>query len=365
METNEFIPFEPVHPYDILKDELSARGIRQKDFASKIGMQSSNFSRMLKEKTDIAPTFALTLEKELGIPYSDWMYFQEKYLTDVKAVKQRNEEEAKAIAEESAMAERVNIKEIYRCLKLGLTDIVDRMKILKPYSSVIFNPDFQTNAGMFKKSELRKTDTKNLLAWIIITLIIMDKESNGMAYTPGGSDLAAIEIARLANSRKLNLENAKETLNRFGICFVKVEKLDKTPVDAFSTRIVNVPSIAVTCRINDIDKLAFDIIHELGHISLHMKDKNNSHFLNIDDGFKENSSIEEEADRYARDKLIPPSTWKAITSSGASAILPYKIVSIIGKNAENYQISPSIAVARYKHETQTYNVKMYRSPKII
>ncbi|MDE6444364.1 MAG: hypothetical protein K2K64_08110 [Muribaculaceae bacterium] len=86
METNEikdyYRPQEPVHPFDILEDELEAREISKKDFAIRIGMQPSNFSRMLKNRGDLSSELALKLEMQLGIPYLHWMKFQEDYLRD-------------------------------------------------------------------------------------------------------------------------------------------------------------------------------------------------------------------------------------------------------------------------------------------
>lgn len=90
METNEvkaYVPFHPVHPFEILKEELDARGISQKDFAESIGMKASNFSRMLKAKGELSSEMAFKLEDSLGIPYSHWMGFQEKYLRDLRMEK--------------------------------------------------------------------------------------------------------------------------------------------------------------------------------------------------------------------------------------------------------------------------------------
>lgn len=92
METNEvnaYVPFHPVHPFEILKEELDARGISQKEFAESIGMKASNFSRMLKAKGELSSEMAFKLEDSLGIPYSHWMGFQEKYLRDQKLIEER------------------------------------------------------------------------------------------------------------------------------------------------------------------------------------------------------------------------------------------------------------------------------------
>lgn len=86
METNknyEYTPSHPVHPFEILEEELTARGISKKDFALQLGMHPSNFSRLLRSKCDLTVSIALRLEKTLGIPFAHWMKFQEAYSKDL------------------------------------------------------------------------------------------------------------------------------------------------------------------------------------------------------------------------------------------------------------------------------------------
>lgn len=85
METNKttsYIPSAPVHPFDIVEDEIAARGLTKKEFAESIGMKPSNFSRMLKKKGELTSEMAMKLEAALDIPYRHWMRFQEQYLKD-------------------------------------------------------------------------------------------------------------------------------------------------------------------------------------------------------------------------------------------------------------------------------------------
>lgn len=85
METNKitsYTPFAPVHPFDIIEDEIIARGLTKKEFAECIGMKPSNFSRMLKKKGELTSEMALKLEAALDIPYRHWMRYQEQYLKD-------------------------------------------------------------------------------------------------------------------------------------------------------------------------------------------------------------------------------------------------------------------------------------------
>lgn len=83
------IPFKAVHPGNILKEELISRGIRQKDFAEKIGMQPTHLSALLNGKRNISVEIAAKLEKELDIPASFWMSLQDRYELDKKEIAKR------------------------------------------------------------------------------------------------------------------------------------------------------------------------------------------------------------------------------------------------------------------------------------
>ena len=93
METNnntEIIPFAAVHPTEIIKDEIKARGISQKELAIRMGMETSNLSRLLKGE-NITPSIAVKLELALGIPSDYWLNLQSQYEVDAKNVALRNE----------------------------------------------------------------------------------------------------------------------------------------------------------------------------------------------------------------------------------------------------------------------------------
>ena len=85
METTKnssYVPSSPVHPFDIVEDEIAARGLTKKEFAESIGMKPSNFSRMIKKKGELTSEMALKFEAALYIPYRHWMGYQEQYLKD-------------------------------------------------------------------------------------------------------------------------------------------------------------------------------------------------------------------------------------------------------------------------------------------
>ena len=52
------VPALVLHPGEILREELKARGIRQKDFAAGIGMQATHLSALINGMRNITPAIA-------------------------------------------------------------------------------------------------------------------------------------------------------------------------------------------------------------------------------------------------------------------------------------------------------------------
>lgn len=59
--------FIPTHPGEVLKDELSYRGIPQKDFAARIGIPYTMLNDILNAKRPLSSANAILVEKALGI----------------------------------------------------------------------------------------------------------------------------------------------------------------------------------------------------------------------------------------------------------------------------------------------------------
>ena len=66
--TNKLEPSKPVHPGEVLKEELDYRGISQKKFAEQIGISYKNINDILNCRKPISADIALLIEAALGIP---------------------------------------------------------------------------------------------------------------------------------------------------------------------------------------------------------------------------------------------------------------------------------------------------------
>ena len=76
---NNMMPSMLIHPGEMLKDEIEARGITQKDLAKRIRVSYTVFNEILNGKRPITTEYALLLEAALGIDAGMWLRLQADY----------------------------------------------------------------------------------------------------------------------------------------------------------------------------------------------------------------------------------------------------------------------------------------------
>ena len=361
------IPIEAVHPTELIIDEIKERGISRKDMATRLGMQPSNFSRMLKQKETITPHMANKLEEALGIPASIWLNLQVEYDRDVVAISQRKRDEEEWSVVEKRLSEIINIALLFK--HIGADSFAfakDRISCLYEKLAVNSAEEIISIAqpmGCFKKSEKLAIDDKNLKAWILLAYASCINKKIDFKYTKGSVDELARAIAQEANRGTITEEYIERMLASYGIGYSYVKKFEKAPVDAYSSIINGTPYIVVSHRHNNMDMLVFDILHELHHIDVDLVEGASNVSFNREADY-DTDEREIAANKYAEDTLIPKAIWEKILKVQSRTINPYSVYNAVVEEAIKYGISPSIAAWRYKHQTNVYNLRGYQSPKI-
>ena len=90
MSKKELIPFEATHPGELIKDELKARGMTQKQLAEQTGIKPSVLSETINGKRSVSLNVAVSLEKALDIPADMWMNMQTQYDLDKSNIAARD-----------------------------------------------------------------------------------------------------------------------------------------------------------------------------------------------------------------------------------------------------------------------------------
>ena len=73
---DDTLPFAPIHPGEMLLDELQARRLSQRKFAELIGCSYSFLNEIIKGKRSITTETALKIEAATGIKAYIWVRLQ-------------------------------------------------------------------------------------------------------------------------------------------------------------------------------------------------------------------------------------------------------------------------------------------------
>ena len=68
-----------IHPGEMIKDEIMARGLTQKGLAEQMGVSCTVFNEILNGKRPVTTEYALLLEAALGTPATIWLGLQADY----------------------------------------------------------------------------------------------------------------------------------------------------------------------------------------------------------------------------------------------------------------------------------------------
>ena len=109
------------------------------------------------------------------------------------------------------------------------------------------------------------------------------------------------------------------------------------------------PVVGLTLRYDRLDNFWFVLLHELGHVFLHLFDGLRFDFFD-EESAADNDSIEAEADKFALNALIPEDLWDRCLSRFALSEEAVKI------DADNLGIDPSIIAGRIRKEREDYTI---------
>lgn len=79
MIANNLTPSEPIHPGEMIKDEIEYRGLSQKKLATQMGISPTLLNEILNGKRGVSTQYALLFEAVLGINAGIWIRIQADY----------------------------------------------------------------------------------------------------------------------------------------------------------------------------------------------------------------------------------------------------------------------------------------------
>ncbi|MDC5466705.1 ImmA/IrrE family metallo-endopeptidase [Acinetobacter baumannii] len=191
----------------------------------------------------------------------------------------------------------------------------------------------------------------SLLAWQI-QVLRQAKEVNKQIkipkFTKDSSWLS--ELARISLSPTGPLEAQAFLLSK-GIILILEPHLPSTYLDGAAMLLPNtsIPVIGLTLRHDRLDNFWFVLFHELGHIFLHLSAERTA-IVDEDIGTTSSSQIENEADNFALNNLIPEEQWDLCMCRF------YMNEDTLNEDARKLNIHPSIIAGRIRKENNDYQI---------
>lgn len=143
---------------------------------------------------------------------------------------------------------------------------------------------------------------------------------------------------------------ARELLASKGVALVIEKHLPGSYLDgAAMISDFDRPIVGLTLRYDRLDNFWFVLMHEIGHIFLHLHEGLHFDFFD-EEGPTGNDKLEVEADQFALDMLIPSDVWDQCLSRFALSEEAVKI------DAEALGIHPSIVAGRIRKERNDFTI---------
>jgi len=342
------------HPGEILRCELEARNMSQKDLSEAMGKAAPVINDIIKGKRDIKVEIAVLLEAIFdNIKAEKWLEWQNQF--DLQEVRKQKEiQEAQSfIADWNALKNVVNVNYLKKKLGLG-KEIKENVNLIFSFLGVSSVSQLEgkitTLSSYFRKSESLQTNYINLMTWMAIVRQRSEAMQLNRRFDINRINQLVENINHILFDNKDTVARLEKTFGEFGVKFIEEKKLEKMPVDGYSFWDGDNPTIVITKRLNRIDNLAFVLFHELGHVCLHLLDEENRHhdFIEADPNSRNEQTCkmyEDEANKFANEKIWNGIDYKSLFSK---VVNPYAATRFLETISRTYNINLGIVVGQYQ-----------------
>ena len=302
--TNQYVPDYLVTPGDVLEEYLEALGMTQAELADRTGLTRKTINEVIKGKSPITPETALKFERTLGRPAHFWSNMERQYQEDRSRLAEKDR-----LQSYLSWLEKVPVQAM---AKLGWipkrTDKISQLEEVLRFFGVASPEQWKTMWEEYQV-EYRQTQrfekcAESVSAWLRKGEIDAQK----MACAP--FDKKCFQEA-LENIRGLTIEEPQifqpklvKLCASAGVSVVFTPELPKTGVCGATRWMSEKAVMQLSLRYKSNDQLWFTFFHEAGHIIKHGRKEI---FI---EGTNPDGEKEEEANVFARDKLIPPAAFR-------------------------------------------------------
>ncbi len=338
---SEHFPIEPPSPIDAIKFRMEQGGLTQKDLVPFIGSRSK-VSEVLAGKRPLNLRMVRALHGGLGIPLASLVG---KERSEVEGLLPDELVRHTPVAEMAKRSWFSNFDGNGHAARAAAPRLLDEF---------FERCDSQALRGCLN----RRTGTRDT-AQSPATLAALAAWQTRVAHLACSTTLPAFDPAAITPefARQLVglslLESgpiaAGEYLAKYGIALVVLAHLPTTRLDGAAMRLQGgTPIIGLTLRHDRLDHFWFTLLHELGHVALHLKKNESTTFLDDLDRAESTDEVEREANAFAAEALIPATEWPKAFSEGSAT------TADISATAQRLRVHVSIVAGRVRRELNDF-----------
>lgn len=340
---NEYLPDYAIAPGEVLDHELALRRMSRSELAKRTGLSEKHVIAILKAKgsTIITPETAIKLERALGMPVDYWLNLEAQY----QEIRARLAEQAE-LENQLGWLDRIPVREmVKRGWLRKFKDKKDQLNQVLRFFGIASVAQWEELwpqvAVAYRQHDKHQIFPEAISAWLrrgeIEAAAIACQPYSKTAFRAALDDIRSLTTEA---DPHVFVPTLVERCAAAGVAVVLIPGLPKTGLSG-ATRWLNSDKalIQLSLRYKSDDQLWFTFFHEAGHILLHGKKEL---FLEGANGMDE--AKEQQANTFARDRLIPPRQFASFVSQGTLSM------GQIRQFADSLNIAPGIVVGRLQYE---------------
>ncbi|MDY7093950.1 MAG: HigA family addiction module antitoxin [Acidobacteriota bacterium] len=343
-ETQAFRPDWVSHPGETIEDLLEEREWTQAELARRTGFTRKHVNELVKGNAGISSDAALRLESVLGSSAEFWMQRDSQYREAMQ--RRQHLDRLKADAE---WLETLPIGDMTRRgwiqrRRNKAEQVAECLKFFGVASVTAWRKQYEKPLVAFRASKAFDHSVGAIAAWVRQA----ERQAQEIFCEPYDTNSFKSTLQRLRRltedaDPKSFVPTLVDLCAACGVAVVFVPTPKGCPASG-ATRWLSPHKalLVLSLRHKSNDHLWFTFFHEAGHLVLHSK---KLQFIDFEDGSEDQR--EQEADRFARDLLIPLSATQELEKLAAGGrVSKAQVLSF----ARRWQVAPGIVVGRMQKE---------------
>ena len=304
LEYNDKIAF---HPGYYIKEIVDESGLTQEDFAKRLDTTPKNLSLLIRGEQNLSIDIAVKMSRMIGTSVNYWLNLQSAY--DSLIAEFRSAEE---LEREREIFKNLDYK--YFRDNYGLPDLPRKIdeqikevrKFLKVSTLTVLGNADMTVCFRSASSQLSRANIVRSNAMVQIA-INKAMKIDAPKYNKQKFEDAAQYALTLTENHEGFYPLLNKAFGEAGVIFIVLPNMDGSKTNGATKKIGKNIMLMVNDRRTYSDTFWFTLFHEIGHII------NGDYGISFD---KESGELEDAANEYARDSLIPREKYEQFKKAG-------------------------------------------------